>query len=611
VDFVASFSGGKDSTLAIINMVKKRHRLIAIIVSLDQDESWIHGIGKEFFERFSEIFNSQIIYVDSKSSDYEDSFVKALIKARCMGAQACVFGDINIENHLMWNRKISDRAGMLALHPLEYMTSISVVKEVIKSGIKAKIVKVDTAIDSSFVGRYIDENFVEDFISMYPSADICGENGEYHTCVEIESIRKIVTCINIEKGPYFDNASTCFPKAPGIGGVCLDFINKNSYSVSRGTFKKAYELSSDIMDHRCDMVNFFDAEPKEFECIFSSSATGLINMVLFGYLKKGDHIILDNRLHNSAWRVANKLEDIGIEVEYLPPTSRVGDKSKNNLYDKLKNKSEGKSECSSDEMVYRLEDIKRMVKENTKMVFLTLVDNIGGSYIVDMIDDYDGFLRLVESKKIVLVADGVQASLERQVSIDKLGIDVLIVTSHIGLMGLEGLAYLIGRKEVLGKIDPLVYGGTGSQSNLETMPQILPDKFEVGTINTVAINGAKRALDYIKDQGEKEIIAKKHRLANRLRRGLSQIDDLRVLGSGSFCLVLPQEKSNLDMSMLMFMLDMNYKIKARVGVQCSKMANDYYKSSHGGIRFSIGYFNTEEEVDYLIDSMKKIVDEYR
>jgi len=611
VDFVASFSGGKDSALAILKMVKKGHRLVAIIVSLDEDESWIHGIGKDFFKRFSAIFNSQIIYVDSKSSDYDDSFVKALIKARYMGAQACVFGDINIDKHLMWNRKIADRAGIIVIHPLEYMTSISAVREVIKFGIKAKIVKVDIAIDRSFFDRYIDEKFVEDFISMYPSADICGENGEYHTCVEIESIREIVEGMNIEKGPYFDNASTCFPKVPGVGGLCSDFINKDSYSVSRGTFKKAYELSSNIMDHRCDMVEFFGAEPKEFECIFNSSATELINMVLFGYLKKGDHIIFDNRLHNSAWRVANKLEDMGVEVEYLHPTSRGSNESKNNLYDKLKNNSGGKFECSLDETVYRLEDIKRMVKENTKMVFLTLVDNIGGSYVVDMVDDYGGFLDFIKEKKICLMADGVQASLERQVSIDKLGIDGLVVTSHIGLMGLEGLAYLIARKEVLGEIDSLVYGGTGSQSNLETMPQILPDKFEVGTLNTVAIAGARRALDYVKDQGEKEIIAKKHMLGDRLRKGLSKIKGLKVVGDGSFCLVLPQEKSNLDMSMLMFMLDMNYGIKARVGVQCSKMANDYYKSSPGGIRFSLGYFNTEREVDYLIDVMRRLTEEYR
>ncbi|MFR1318678.1 MAG: aminotransferase class V-fold PLP-dependent enzyme, partial [Peptostreptococcus anaerobius] len=63
----------------------------------------------------------------------------------------------------------------------------------------------------------------------------------------------------------------------------------------------------------------------------------------------------------------------------------------------------------------------------------------------------------------------------------------------------------------------------------------------------------------------------------------------------------------IDMSVLMFMLDYQYNIKARVGVQCSKMANDHYESYPGGIRFSMGYFNTDRQVDYLIESIKSAI----
>lgn len=183
----------------------------------------------------------------------------------------------------------------------------------------------------------------------------------------------------------------------------------------------------------------------------------------------------------------------------------------------------------------------------------------------------------------------------------------ILLTTHIGMMATEGLSYLIGKKEVLESIEPLVYGGTGSQSNLETMPETLPDKFEVGSINTTAIFSAIRSISYIRSRGVASIIEKKHRLAEHLRQGIKNIYGVRVIGDGSFCLVLADNDSNIDMSVLMFMLDYQYNIKARVGVQCSKMANDHYESYPGGIRFSMGYFNTDRQVDYLIESIKSAI----
>lgn len=78
MDFVASFSGGKDSTLSIIDMVKKGHRLVAILVAIQGKSSWVHQIDKSYFDRFADIFACQIIYIDSSKDDYDSEFVRGL-----------------------------------------------------------------------------------------------------------------------------------------------------------------------------------------------------------------------------------------------------------------------------------------------------------------------------------------------------------------------------------------------------------------------------------------------------------------------------------------------------------------------------------------------------
>ncbi|MCB6983240.1 aminotransferase class V-fold PLP-dependent enzyme [Peptostreptococcus anaerobius] len=579
MDFVASFSGGKDSTLSIIDMVKKGHRLVAILVAIQGKSSWVHQIDKSYFDRFADIFACQIIYIDSSKDDYDSEFVRGLTEAKSIGADVCIFGDINILDHVRWNESVSNKAGIIAYHPLLNRTSRSVVSEILELGIKSSIIKVRKDIDKIYIGSNIDKDFIGEFSSRYPDFDICGEKGEYHTRVDLDSLEDIISKIPCGGDLYFDNASTCFPKAPGVAGICSRFISDRSYSINRGTFRGAYDLSSDIIDHREDVLDLFGADKKSYECVFTNSATISINTILFGSLKRGDHIILDDKLHNSTWRVVNKLRADGVEVGYW--------KMKDNKY--------------------RIDDFRTLLRENTRMVFLTMVDNIAGAYIVDDIDDYGAFVSLVRENDIVYAGDGVQLAIEREFSVDELGLDIFVATSHIGMMATEGLSYLIGKKEVLESIEPLVYGGTGSQSNLETMPETLPDKFEVGSINTTAIFSAIRSISYIRSRGVASIIEKKHRLAEHLRQGIKNIDGVRVIGDGSFCLVLADKDSKIDMSVLMFMLDYQYNIKARVGVQCSKMANDHYESYPGGIRFSMGYFNTDRQVDYLIESIKSAI----
>lgn len=184
--FAASYSGGKDSYLSIVKMQEAGHELVALVVSTKPDgKSWTHNLETEYFIKAGNHFGCKVIFTDTDVENYEFKFEEALRKAKSIGAEACVFGDIDNEMHLDWNRTRCKNSEVECVMPLMYMDRSAVIKEFLGLGIKARVVKVNTDyLDESFIGVYLDKDFI-DRISKIDGVDICGENGEYHTRVEL------------------------------------------------------------------------------------------------------------------------------------------------------------------------------------------------------------------------------------------------------------------------------------------------------------------------------------------------------------------------------------------------------------------------------------------
>lgn len=190
--FSASFSGGKDSTLAIKRMLDQGNDLVALIVSTKkgQDLSWTHNLEHRYFEDVGQILACKVIFTRAGLEDYEVQFEEALKTSKDLGAQACIFGDIDIEGHLNWNRARCRKANIGCIHPLEYEERENILDEFINSGLEARIVKVnEDYLDRSYEGRLLDKGLI-DYFKENDLIDACGENGEYHTRVEVWSIEK-------------------------------------------------------------------------------------------------------------------------------------------------------------------------------------------------------------------------------------------------------------------------------------------------------------------------------------------------------------------------------------------------------------------------------------
>ena len=182
--FIASYSGGKDSVLAINRAVNAGMLPIGLITAnnINSKRTWFHGADQDLLEAASDSLAMPLTYISTPGDAYADNFEKALLAAKDMGAQVCVFGDIDIRGHLDWCAERCENTGLMPCFPLRDESRKKVVYEFIDAGFRAVIKIVDTArLPEVFLGQTLSRNIVDEIERI--GADICGENGEYHTFV--------------------------------------------------------------------------------------------------------------------------------------------------------------------------------------------------------------------------------------------------------------------------------------------------------------------------------------------------------------------------------------------------------------------------------------------
>ncbi len=182
--FVASYSGGKDGALAIYRAIQKGMQPVMLITTYNTGEnrSWFHGIPENILKQISDSLGIPVKLVRTTGSEYAADFEKALKEARQAGAECCVFGDIDQQAHFDWCSARCAAAGLSALFPLWQESREKMVKEFIGAGFSSVITIIDTKqLDPRFLGRTLSLKTAEEI--RQAGADICGENGEYHTFV--------------------------------------------------------------------------------------------------------------------------------------------------------------------------------------------------------------------------------------------------------------------------------------------------------------------------------------------------------------------------------------------------------------------------------------------
>lgn len=182
--FVSSFSGGKDSMLALHKMVAAGHEPVALLIMFKENEarSWVHGMDEAMVEAIGDALKLPVICCHAGMETYAEDMERSLLDAKKLGAEACVFGDIDIEEHRAWDEGRCTATGLQAVLPLWGCGREENVQEVLRLGYRCVIKSVRNGmLPEAMLGKPLSTELLEEMKTY--GVDLCGENGEYHTIV--------------------------------------------------------------------------------------------------------------------------------------------------------------------------------------------------------------------------------------------------------------------------------------------------------------------------------------------------------------------------------------------------------------------------------------------
>ena len=376
---------------------------------------------------------------------------------------------------------------------------------------------------------------------------------------------------------YLDNGATTFPKPLSVPAAMSRFISESGVNINRGSYAPAYDTEETVYLTRLWLKEMFGGDDVK-NVIFTQNVTMSLNMAIKGLLKKGDHILVSSMEHNAVMRPLVQMEKEGLTFDRLP--------------------------CRSDGSLI-LESLDDFVKENTKAVIMTHASNVCGT--VMPLKEVGAFCR---KHGLLFIVDSAQTAGTIPINMKDMNIDILCFTGHKGLLGPQGIGGMVIPDSLATIMTPLIAGGTGSLSHTEEMPDFLPDRFESGTLNLPGIIGLHAALDFIKAEGMENIHHKEMALTSRFLDGISDLSKLTVAGKRDLqdrTAVVSVAAKEMDNSAVAFKLESEYGILTRVGLHCAPSAHKTLGTFPGGtVRFSFGYFNTEDDVDTAVKALHEI-----
>lgn len=377
---------------------------------------------------------------------------------------------------------------------------------------------------------------------------------------------------------YMDNASTSYPKAPNVGKAICDYIENIGTNINRGSYNSANNTALDILDTREKILRLFNCDP--MDCVtFNGGATMALNMVIQGYLSPNDHIIISSFEHNAVIRPLHLLKKIGIDIEVsIIPANNEG--------------------------ITNPDDIRALLKPNTRLVLVNHVSNVSG-----IIFPLEEVAKICTLKEIPLVVDGSQGAGHIPIDFKALNLSALCVPGHKGLLGPQGIGILILKKDFAKSLNPVITGGSGSKSHSEEMPSFLPDKFEAGTLNLPGIYGLDCSLNFLMEKGIDYF--RKHELALN-KMFINGIKDLpiRVIGRDvqNRVGVISIDFIGMDNGLVSKQLEDDFGILTRSGLHCSPIAHKTLGTyPKGTVRFSFGYTTNESQISICIEAIKSIL----
>ncbi len=374
---------------------------------------------------------------------------------------------------------------------------------------------------------------------------------------------------------YFDNAATTFPKPECVLYETYRCMCEYCGNSGRGSNQMAMASSESIYRCRKAIKTFFNA-PCEENVIFTYNATYALNTAIKCFIKSGSHVLISDIEHNAVYRPVVS-EALKGRIRYS--TFSTFDGNEKNI----------------------ISDIERKTCCNTSAIILNAASNIFNLRL-----PIEAIGRYAKRRNMLFILDASQLAGHEIIDMEKSNISILCAPGHKGLYGPQGTGIMILGSNVQAH-KTLMEGGSGYNSKDIKMPQTLPEMFEAGTISTPAIAGLCSGVEYLLNTDFKTISEYENNLANSMRSVLKSHCDLTIhgdYGDGGVFSVTSAKHNTEEFASL---LD-EHGIMIRSGLHCAPLAHIKAGTlDTGTVRFSLGIFNTENDIDRLNCVLKKIL----
>lgn len=381
---------------------------------------------------------------------------------------------------------------------------------------------------------------------------------------------------------YLDNAATSWPKPDNVYKFMIDFYRATGVNPGRSGFDRAIEAGNLMENLRARLTAFFGGEVVYPERLcFSYNATDALNLIIQGALGPGDHVVTTNVEHNSVIRPINQLvRDREVTADFVPF-------DENGFVDP--------------------DDIKAAIRPNTKLVIVN-----HGSNVIGTVQPVGEIGKICRERDVIFAIDASQTAGMVPIDMKAMNIDIVAFTGHKSLMGSTGIGGLCIRSGV--ELNITRAGGTGVRSAYPYHLEEYPYRMEFGTPNMVGIAALSAGQDWIRDQGGVgKIHGQEMHLARKLVRGFKEIDGVTVYCCDddrmkNHLATITMNVEGMDPGDVGIMLDVDFDIAVRTGLHCAPLVHKQIGTleDHGGVRFSIGPFNTEKHIDAAIEAVTEI-----
>ncbi len=376
---------------------------------------------------------------------------------------------------------------------------------------------------------------------------------------------------------YLNHAATSLRKPECVAAAMLAALNYGS--AARGVSEASLSMARQITTLRTTLADFFGFSQPE-RVIFTKNVTEALNLVLFGLLSPGDHVIATDLDHNAVLRPLYLLEKQGVAVDFA-----AADRQGCISYDAL----------------------DALFRPNTRALVCTHASNLTGNVL-----DIGIMSAMAHKHGALFILDAAQTAGERPIHMEKEGIDVLCFTGHKALMGPQGTGGLLLSPAV--SLRPLISGGTGILSFEKEQPAAYPEHLEAGTLNGPGLCGLLAAVQFLQESGVETVQQRLQALTADFYAGVRDIPGITVYGDfrgyptlADHGPIVTLNLAGISSAELADLLASHYGIEVRAGGHCAPRMHEALGTREtGAVRFSFGFFTEDSEIQTAVQALREI-----